>query len=432
MSLDSVRYYRIKRGRGYWCPTKRMREDGFDAVSCGPDGPKARKIAARRNAQWDWHRRKLKPENCIPATAETLARRDIDEAALSYPEGSCGDLFRQVRESAVWTTKGPRTQEDFWRAWRYLRPVFGDVDPNSLGLQHWSKFRSYMLATAGLRETYRTTKCWRWLWTAWAGLRAVNIDADPSLAVRNQAPPPRDQRWNEGEIVRLVKHAWRSGYHGLALLIAIAWDTMFSPVDVRTLTLSQGQGPVGKRSFSVARAKTGKPAIGTLSARTERLLAEYLSRVKRKPSFTEPFIQNRAGAAYRRDTLARVFRIVRRAVFGANECRTIADMRRSGAVEAVAGSVSNFALSSKMANTISSSNQLAKTYAPVDIAAVRVADAARRIGRERMRQERDRNESAVADVVNLMHGEPAISRDSEAATGRGSRSAGRRGRQANR
>jgi hypothetical protein len=33
----------------------------------------------------------------------------------------------------------------------------------------------------------------------------------------------------------LVKAAWRRGYRGLACIIATAWDTQFSPVDVRTL-----------------------------------------------------------------------------------------------------------------------------------------------------------------------------------------------------
>jgi hypothetical protein len=32
-----------------------------------------------------------------------------------------------------------------------------------------------------------------------------------------------------------VKAAWRHGYRGLACIIATAWDTQFSPVDVRTL-----------------------------------------------------------------------------------------------------------------------------------------------------------------------------------------------------
>jgi hypothetical protein len=62
------------------------------------------------------------------------------------------------------------------------------------------------------------------------------------------------------------------------------------------------------------------------------------------------------------------------------------DMRRTGAVEALAGDVDPGALAAKMANTISDSRDLQKTYQPVSMAAVRSADAARRRGRRAIRE----------------------------------------------
>jgi hypothetical protein len=61
------------------------------------------------------------------------------------------------------------------------------------------------------------------------------------------------------------------------------------------------------------------------------------------------------------------------------------DMRRSGTVEAIAGNADALGLSAKMANSIDRSNALHKTYAPVDIEAVRNADEARLRGRRKMR-----------------------------------------------
>jgi hypothetical protein len=61
------------------------------------------------------------------------------------------------------------------------------------------------------------------------------------------------------------------------------------------------------------------------------------------------------------------------------------DMRRSGAVEMIAGGVDALGLSAKLANSIGRSNTLHKTYAPVDIEAVRNTDEARRQGRRKMR-----------------------------------------------
>lgn len=64
-------------------------------------------------------------------------------------------------------------------------------------------------------------------------------------------------------------------------------------------------------------------------------------------------------------------------------------MRRSGVVEAIAGDAGPFGLAAKLANSIERSNTLHKTYAPVDIEAVRSTDAARLKGRQRMRAENE-------------------------------------------
>jgi hypothetical protein len=61
------------------------------------------------------------------------------------------------------------------------------------------------------------------------------------------------------------------------------------------------------------------------------------------------------------------------------------DMRRSGAVEAIAGGADSVGLSAKMANSIGSSNALHKTYLPVEIEVVRSTDEARVQGRHKTR-----------------------------------------------
>jgi hypothetical protein len=103
------------------------------------------------------------------------------------------------------------------------------------------------------------------------------------MGIRNRAPAPRWQWWLECEAVRLVKMAWRRGYQGLACIIAVAWDTQFSPVDVRTLT-ERHRAIVGGRLIfdrqTDGRTKTGRAAIGTLSKRTERLVRVYLASLK--------------------------------------------------------------------------------------------------------------------------------------------------------
>ncbi|HET6928413.1 MAG TPA: hypothetical protein VFI48_16295, partial [Hyphomicrobiaceae bacterium] len=96
---------------------------------------------------------------------------------------------------------------------------------------------------------------------------------------------------------------------------------------------------------------------------------------------------NRSGRPYSKDTLGDDFRDVRARAFGDHERRQIADFRRSGATEALAGNVPPEKLSSKMANTLSASNRLHRTYAPVQLASVRDADDARRLGRAKLREQ---------------------------------------------
>lgn len=105
--------------------------------------------------------------------------------------------------------------------------------------------------------------------------RRLLCQQNPPRGIRNRAPRPRWQQWTEGEAVRLVKAAWRAGYQGLACLIAVAWDSQFSPVDIRTLCARHRVTVDGRLIFDKqedGRAKTGRAAIGTLSGRTERLV----------------------------------------------------------------------------------------------------------------------------------------------------------------
>jgi hypothetical protein len=97
----------------------------------------------------------------------------------------------------------------------------------------------------GRGVAHKTIRVWRSFWKIMLGMKVAHR-ADPTLGIRNRAPAPRWQRWSEGEVVRLVKTAWRTEYRGLACIMAVAWDTQFSPVDIRTL-LGRHRAFVGGR-----------------------------------------------------------------------------------------------------------------------------------------------------------------------------------------
>lgn len=369
MAKVDIPYYVVKKGKyGYWQPTKPMREAGFSAIRCGLDGPDAWKIAATWNERWQRHRQ----------------GRAQDEAA-KWPPRSVGEGFERFRKTDEWLlNKRPRTREEWERAWARISPIFGDLSPTSpeINLESLSQFRTIIANTVSLREAWRTIKIWRALWNVLIALGYCGGKEDPSLGITNTAPPPRSAAWTEGEAVQLAKRAWREGYQGLAVAIAFAWDTQFSPVDLRALTVAMIAGEGSSRHFPMTRTKTGRAGIGTIGRRSLALLDAYL---EKHPCEVGAILRNRSGAPYSRFTLPDDFAAVRGMVFP-DDKRTLADMRRSGAIELQAGGAAPSITSAKMANSIGSANAIHRTYQPVDIATVLQADEARRIGRRRIRE----------------------------------------------
>ncbi|EJW12604.1 hypothetical protein A33M_1887 [Rhodovulum sp. PH10] len=385
MTKVKIRHYRIKRGKGFWEPTAKMKRLGFYAVPCGPDGPDAWTTAEQWNARWDTTRRGEAPSPAM-VSADNLSPDRVEELTV-YPPRSLGEAFRRYRRTDEWRSKAPRTREDWWRGWRRIKPVFGDCDPRTVSLEHVSAWRRAIEDTVSLREAHRCLKIWRALWKVSAALGYCVRDADPSLGVRNRSAAGRSLTWSEGEVSRVAKRASRLGYRGLAAVVAVAWDTQMSPGDVRALRASQlARGAAGE-AFFTERGKTGKPVGGVLSGRALAVLTAYLERLGVDLHGDAYIFRNRSGAPYSKDTLGDDFRDVRAAEFGRGERRTIGhDFRRSGAVEAIAGGAKAEAVAHAMGNTLSASNALFATYVPVNVATLRSVTDARRAGRRKLRE----------------------------------------------
>jgi hypothetical protein len=384
MTKIKVRHYVVKRGKGFWQPTKAMRLLGFYSVPCGDDGPDAWANAERWNARWDKTRRREEPSPAL-ALAEKLSPEQSEELTV-YPPRSLGEAFARYRRTDEWAGKAPRTREDWWRGWKQIKPIFGDCDPRTVRLEDISAWRKAIEEAVSLREAHRSLKIWRALWKVSAAMHYCKRDEDPSLGVRNRAAPGRNLKWSEGEVVRVFKRAWRMGYYGLAAAIAVAWDTQLSPGDVRALRASQmARGQTGE-AFFTKRGKTGEPVGGVLSTRSIAALAAYLEKLGVELHGDAYIFRNRSGAPYSSDTLGDDFRDVRTAEFGGLDRRTIGhDFRRTGAVEAIVGGANSEQVAHAMGNTLSASNALFATYVPVNVATLRDVMNARRVGRQKLR-----------------------------------------------
>lgn len=400
---------------GYWIPCLARRSKksgqieptimaklGFKEVNCGEyRSPAAWAIAESWNAKWQeafsaW---KMGASVIKPGTVQKV-----------YPAGSLGEAFTRYKALSTWTAKAPGTRTEWEDQWtRRIDPYFGDVAPATVTLEDldlWyggsqdGKIKG-LLQKISVRDAYHAMKIWRALWQAAASMNYCDADKDPSFGIRRKTPKKRREIWTEGEAVRLVKHAWRTGYRGLAVALAVAWDTLLSPVDVRTLTKAQMKGDAEGPFFHRDRTKTGEGAIGTMSKRTQRLLAAYMETLPPDLIPSAPIFYTRGGqpgpkggrprppAPYTKDTLGDDFRDVRVAVFGKAEAgkkgRKIMDFRRSGLIEGLAGGASLESLAAKAANSMDTNEALKKTYLPGQTAVVRLADADRVKGRQRMR-----------------------------------------------
>jgi hypothetical protein len=360
-----------------------MRLRGFHLIPLGQDGPTAWSVAEEWNRKWQAVRRGEAP----PLTDLSKLSADEAEAARQYPPGSIGAAFQRYIRTAEWSARALSARNKiWWPAWFRIRDMWGDVAPDTITFEMISRWRAALEKKHGRGVAHKTIRVWRAFWKIMLGMKMAHT-ADPSIGVRNRAPAPRWQRWSEGEAVRLVKVAWRQGYRGVACIVAVSWDTGFSPVDVRTLAQRHRVEIDGRLVFdrqADGRAKTGRAAIGTLCKRTERLVSAYLSEMGTVLLPDAMLFRTRSGAAYIEATLSHDFAAVRAIAFPGDK-RRLMDMRRSGVVEAIAGKADPLGLSAKLANSINRSNALHKTYAPVDIEAVRNTDEARLRGRRKMR-----------------------------------------------
>jgi hypothetical protein len=441
---------------GYWAPCLKRRnpktgkieptlmaELGFQLVDCGQDGPAAWAIAQSWNRKWKHARAEHK------AGRATVAPGKIERV---YPPNSMGEGFAKFRTTGEWHGKPQSTRDQWMRGWRYIEPIFGDVDGRTVAMENIDLWYNGdpndpsiqgLVLKHGVSEAYLAMKYWRAIYSVLATINRADgkrycEGKDPSLGIRRKTPPKRNAIYREGEAVRLVKRAIREKFYGLAAALAVAWDTQFSPVDVRSITLAKLYPDAAGPIFGLDRAKTGKTALGTLSKRTARLLWAYIdylvgnsplpNKAGPAPRAALPAGENvrafklhqdrpifhtrgtgagpkggrpRAPALYTKDTFSKDFRIIRALEFPAEEKlppkkrRKVMDFRRSGAIEAVAGKVDPAHLAGKMANSIDTNKTLQDTYLPQHASVVRLADAARLRGRRAMRESVKPNENGA-------------------------------------
>ena len=384
MGRIKLKQYRVYRSRGFWCPNAEMRKAGFKSTPCGADGPAAWTVAEEMNAKWLAVKRGEVPAPALVGTDRKLTPEQADDL-IPYRRGSLGAGFQAYRATSVWShDKKERTREDWMRAWKHIAPVFGHKDPRTITLSMIAAFRDAVRDRYGVREADRVIKIWRALWNVNALNKLCDVRADPSKGFENHAAESRSAFWLEAEVTALGNRAWQLGYYGLAAVIAVAWDTQMSPVDVRTLRASQMATASRGDVFFTNRAKTDQPVGGALREASILRLASYLEKLGITLAPDAFIFRNRSGVPYSKDTLGDDFRDVRLDLLGPAERRTLADFRRSGGIEAVAGEAPVGPLAQTMGNTLDKCHELFRTYCPVNAVSLQIVAEARQRGARRL------------------------------------------------
>lgn len=388
MTVVRLRYTVRKRGKLFWQPTPEMKALGFEPKALGPDGPPAQAEALRLAEAWDKIR--------------------AGEEAAKYPPGSFGSFWEHLRGSKArpsvwWAKKSVRTREDYERAWVYIdawaprpgKPTLSHTLVNHVTTELCEQFYRHLDTTVSPRERWRAIKALKIL-LADAVVRLRLGYASPADNLINPQPAGRSAIWLGAEVEDMAAVAALAGFEGMSLAIETAWETMFSPVDVRTLRPSQlkrdGEG------FYVARrrAKTDAEAFAAISDQLGEALVAYLKRQDRAEADDTPIFRTRdvspgaaggrprAGIAYKtKDLFAKDFRLVRE-ILWPDDKRQILDIRRSANVEADASGADKKTMGELLANGLADSRFLEETYTPPTVAKAREVARKRLDGRAKL------------------------------------------------
>lgn len=365
MRKDKPPYYRVRGGRAFFAlGRERAASAGMRAsIPLGHDNRQARAEAWKLYHQW----------------LSECGRADAPKPEKAYPAGSLGSWLEHYRRTPAWRRKAPATRQEWEAAWNVIAPWIGDSRMDTITPTQIEAMYEGLESSRGVNIRWRAIKLTRALFNA--AIKHGVVDRSPALTLPNTPPPPRKQFWYAAEVMKLIETAEAIGRPAMALAIRIGWDTLFQPVDVRTLTLSNRRRDGVGAYFMRQRSKTGAEAFAHISAATNAAIDAYVASLPFAVPDDQPFLRTPRGHAYRKARFLDDFAIVRLAAFGEDEKRRFQDIRRAGNIEADLGGASAEDRAAILANALDKDASLDATYTPPTVAKARELAAKRLEGR---------------------------------------------------
>lgn len=362
---EKIPYYRVKNGVGYWEPPAWARAKPYEmqGLKCGPDGPEARDKARER----------------VALMLRLKTTGDVSTVAPAWPSGSLGHFYEKWTRTPGFGKKSLGARAEFDQAWAHVSDKLKRTKLTAIRATEIERLQ-IDLESKGEWTRWRTIKKLR---EVFAAAKAHGfITQSPAQTMSNPEPEGRNQVWSAAEVRAMVDKADELGKPDMALSIALAWSTMMSPVDIRTLTRAMVFEDKGGLYIHRPRSKTQVEVFVDLDAETASRLKFYLNGTPVTLPNVPIIRQENSGNAFTdRHDFARRFATIRKATFGKDEKRQLRDIRRSANVEADLGGASADDRAKILGNALNTDPKLERTYTPPTLAKARELRKQREAGR---------------------------------------------------
>lgn len=359
-------YYRVRNGRAFFELGKaRANQSGMRAsYPLGSDGESAKVYG-----------RELYNKYCralmMPSTPPKV----------NYKRGSLGHWFVKFKEKPRYDKLADATKREYDFYWtQYIGPSLANEPLNKVTPAMFEQFHLKTEAKYGSDVRWHAVKVARAIFNS--AVKYHILDRSPCMALPNTKPTPRAAYWLAHEVRQLIRTASENGYDAMSLGIRLSWETLMSPVDVRTLTFTNlhhdGVGPY----IETFRRKTGAAVYAVITQSLYDDILAYVDALPVSPLPDTPFLRTtRSQAAYTKVRFTDEFAKVRALAFGSGEKRRLMDIRRSGNLEADLGGASAEDRAEILANALDKDSRLEATYTPLTITKARKIAVQREAGR---------------------------------------------------
>jgi integrase len=322
----------------YYKPSKLMRDHGYFNEPLGTDEAAAVQRAEELNTQWDRDRAAGAPEPARNAEA-----------------GDVAWLIERFQMDPTWyRARADRTREQIEWAFRQIVTVFGEVRVRDIQRKH---LRAYYNEVRINGSITRAEKVMKWFHRLLEYAVEIGmIEYNPGARMKIESPRHRSTTWTPEEIeaviaTALVEAVAPSGNRiparpGIALAVAIAYDTSLPLQDVLALTWKNYDG----RDLNVVQIKDrgNRRLCLPLSERTRAML-DRMTRASERV-----IVNEETGLPYPdRFVFGRVFHKVKRRA-GITRQVTFHDIRRTMLTELGAKGATNVEIASYSGHSVNS------------------------------------------------------------------------------